>query len=157
MKEPLAETDQGRPDPDHGVTRRHLLDSLLAAGACIWTAGVAVPAALYLWPATSRGPSDEPVAAGSIKDFPIGGARMVQHEGKPLMVLRLSETEFRALSAICTHLACIVRWDETARQIHCPCHAGFFAPDGTVRSGPPPRPLPSYRVVAKGDELWVYA
>lgn len=59
-----------------------------------------------------------------------------------------------AYSAICTHLACTVRFSaESAAatpfpHIHCPCHAGVFDPrrGATVVSGPPPRPLPQLAV-----------
>lgn len=154
----MSDSHHQDPAGDGGsMTRRTVLDTLLAAGACVWAAGVAAPAAAYLWPAHAGGPGDEFVKAGSVKDFPVGGARMIQHQGKPVVVLRLGESEFRAFSAICTHLGCVVRWDEQSRQIHCPCHAGFFGPDGAVLSGPPPRPLTAHKVVVAGDELRVYA
>lgn len=41
----------------------------------------------------------------------------------------------------CTHLGCTVRWDDDAQHFACPCHAGIFAADGEVVSGPPPAPL----------------
>ncbi len=136
--------------------RRDLLDSLLIVGGAVWCAGVAVPAGMFLWPVRESGPGAEYARAGPVKDFPVGGARMVQHQGKPILVLRVSEDEFRAFSAVCTHLGCVVRWDDASRRIHCPCHAGFFAADGSVISGPPERPLPAYRAVVAGDELRIY-
>lgn len=61
---------------------------------------------------------------------------------------------FAAYSAICTHLACTVRFSGEGvaaapfSHIHCPCHAGVFDPrhGGTVVAGPPPRPLPQLAV-----------
>ncbi len=61
---------------------------------------------------------------------------------------------FAAYSAICTHLACTVRFSAEAiaaapfAHIHCPCHAGVFDPrhGGAVVAGPPPRPLPQLAV-----------
>jgi Rieske Fe-S protein len=47
----------------------------------------------------------------------------------------------RALSATCTHLGCQVQWDGEGKKFKCPCHGGVYAADGTVVSGPPPRPL----------------
>lgn len=47
----------------------------------------------------------------------------------------------RAMSATCTHLGCQVQWDAAGKQFKCPCHGGVYAADGTVVSGPPPRPL----------------
>lgn len=61
---------------------------------------------------------------------------------------------FAAYSAICTHLACTVRFSgepvgaAPSPSIHCPCHAGVFDPrhGAVVVSGPPPRPLPQLAV-----------
>ena len=36
-----------------------------------------------------------------------------------------------ALSAACTHMGCIVQWQEADRSFHCPCHTALFAEDGT--------------------------
>jgi Rieske Fe-S protein len=52
-----------------------------------------------------------------------------------------SSGEFLALSAVCTHLGCNVRWRPEAQRFGCPCHAGFYDANGDVISGPPPRPL----------------
>jgi cytochrome b6-f complex iron-sulfur subunit len=150
---PLDDPEKPETEP----TRRDVLDQILGAGAVVWVAGTVIPASVYLWPAGSRGPGSEYAEAGSVTDFPVGSERMIQKDGKPVMVIRTKEDEFHALSAVCTHLACIVQWDPDARQIRCPCHAGFFAPDGTVIAGPPPRPLTPLRVVVVNDEVRVYA
>ena len=47
----------------------------------------------------------------------------------------------RAMSATCTHLGCQVQWDGEGKRFKCPCHGGVYGRDGTVLSGPPPRPL----------------
>ncbi len=50
--------------------------------------------------------------------------------------------EFKAFSAVCTHLGCIVHL-EPGDDIYCPCHAGYFDPiTGDVIAGPPTKPLP---------------
>ncbi|MBI2843556.1 MAG: Rieske (2Fe-2S) protein [Armatimonadetes bacterium] len=48
---------------------------------------------------------------------------------------------FMVLSNICSHLGCGVRWDTDRDAFLCPCHNGVFARDGSVKSGPPPKPL----------------
>jgi Rieske Fe-S protein len=48
---------------------------------------------------------------------------------------------YRALSSVCQHLGCRVRWDEAKQQFLCPCHGGVYDRNGQVVSGPPPRPL----------------
>ena len=140
---------------DDAASRRDFLDSALKGGLAVCAGGMALPAVLYLLPAGSRGPGEALVPAGPADTFEASSARMIQGEGKPVLLLSLGGGKFRAFSAICTHLGCIVKWDPATRKILCPCHAGVFGPDGRVESGPPPRPLPEYEVVQAGNELKV--
>jgi len=56
-----------------------------------------------------------------------------------------------AMSNICTHLGCGVRWDADRKSFVCPCHSGVFDRNGTVVSGPPPKPLTRFKTrVANG-------
>ena len=50
-------------------------------------------------------------------------------------------SDFQALSGVCTHLGCNVRWTKDTSRFACPCHSGVYDSDGAVISGPPPRPL----------------
>jgi cytochrome b6-f complex iron-sulfur subunit len=75
---------------------------------------------------------------------------------KPVIVVNTEQGGARAFSAICTHLACIVEWDETRQIILCPCHDGRFSPvNGGVISGPPPAPLSELPLTVEGDGLYV--
>ncbi len=56
-------------------------------------------------------------------------------------VKRVKDDEVIAISAACTHLGCIVTWDEEQQIFKCPCHDGRYNPQGQVISGPPPAPL----------------
>jgi Rieske Fe-S protein len=64
---------------------------------------------------------------------------------------------YRALSAVCQHLGCSVRWDAPKKQFLCPCHGGVYDRDGHVVAGPPPRPLErlNVRVNPKTSDLEV--
>src|SRR5205807_4886751 len=44
-------------------------------------------------------------------------------------------------SAACTHLGCLVHWNEMEQCWDCPCHGSHFAPDGAVLNGPAIAPL----------------
>lgn len=44
-------------------------------------------------------------------------------------------------SSVCTHLGCLVNWDNNKKEFLCPCHGGKYDIYGNVTAGPPPRPL----------------
>ncbi len=49
--------------------------------------------------------------------------------------------ELTAFSSVCTHLGCLVNWDNNKKEFICPCHAGKYDMNGNVIAGPPPGPL----------------
>jgi Rieske Fe-S protein len=57
-------------------------------------------------------------------------------------IQRKGSDKVLAISAGCTHLGCIVTWDEGQQIFKCPCHDGRFDAEGNVLSGPPPAPPP---------------
>ena len=58
-----------------------------------------------------------------------------------VFAVRLEDGRVKALSNICTHMQCPVRWNPGRNTFLCPCHGGLYLPDGTNVGGPPPRPL----------------
>jgi cytochrome b6-f complex iron-sulfur subunit len=88
-----------------------------------------------------------------LSEVPVGSAKMFRYEGKPSVAIRLNEKTVRALSAVCTHLGCIVKWDGAKQQLVCPCHVAAFDSNGNVVGGPAPRPLPSINAKIVQDEI----
>jgi Rieske Fe-S protein len=72
-----------------------------------------------------------------------------------IFVLTNDGREFIAMSNICTHLGCRVRWLADREVFLSPCHNGIFDKQGYVISGPPPRPLDRYEVKIENDKLFV--
>lgn len=140
--------------PVKNMPRRTFLDWLLGGGLAVWAIGFVAPVVAYLWPAQRRGPGTQTVSAGKVADFAEWQTKIVALNSQPVIVIRMPQG-FRAFSAICTHLGCIVAWDAQRRMIACPCHAGLFDLSGRVAGGPPPRPLTEYGVAVVNNEVMV--
>jgi menaquinol-cytochrome c reductase iron-sulfur subunit len=70
-------------------------------------------------------------------------------------VLTENGNDFVAISNICTHLGCRVRWIAEEGKFFCPCHNGVFGRDGSVISGPPPRPLDRFETKVEDGTLYI--
>lgn len=90
-----------------------------------------------------------------VTDVAVGGAKFFDLRGRPAVVLQPRPGEFVAVSAVCTHLGCIVKWVPEKERFICPCHGGAFSPAGVVLGGPPPAPLQSFPVRRIGDRLQI--
>ena len=111
----------------------------------------------YLWPPerASAGGSSR-VDVGSVNDFPVGQGKVVPVNDRPVIIVNLEQGGLRAYSAICTHLGCIVEWDDSRQFILCPCHDGRFnALNGAIISGPQPAPLPELELAVENDTVFV--
>jgi cytochrome b6-f complex iron-sulfur subunit len=78
-----------------------------------------------------------------------------------LIVFRDKQGYFYALSAVCTHLGCIVEWKPTGIPGHpegviaCPCHGSVFNKTGDVIRGPAPRSLDRFKMYLEEDRVIV--
>jgi len=91
---------------------------------------------------------------GKVDEIPIGKAKEIMIQKKPVFVVHL-ENEFKVFSGICTHLGCIVKWEENKNRFYCPCHKGIFDKTGKVIGGPPPAPLDEFTVELDNNLVFV--
>ena len=70
-----------------------------------------------------------------------GEARVLQVNGDKLAVYRDEQASLHAVSAVCTHLGCLVEWNRAEQSWDCPCHGSRFRIDGSVIQGPAKREL----------------
>jgi Rieske Fe-S protein len=75
-------------------------------------------------------------AADSAVGLGRGEGKVVSRHGRQVAVARDEDGVMRAVSARCTHLGCIVAWNDAERSWDCPCHGSRFAIDGSVLQGP---------------------
>ena len=79
-----------------------------------------------------------------------GEARVSQVDGEKLAVSRDEEGSLHAVSAVCTHLGCLVDWNRAEQTWDCPCHGSRFRADGGVIQGPAKRDLERRELSAEG-------
>ena len=87
-------------------------------------------------------------------ELPIGKAKEITLAERPVFVVHL-ENGYKVFSGICTHLGCIVRWEDQKNHFLCPCHQGVFSKTGEVISGPPPRALDEYQVKVEDNLVFI--
>ena len=78
-----------------------------------------------------------------------GDGQILEHDGHKLAVHRDELNQLRVCSAICTHLGCVVHWNNAEKSWDCPCHGSRFETNGEVIEGPAMKALESFRA----DEL----
>jgi Rieske Fe-S protein len=119
-------------------------------------AALAGPVVAYFWPAKLEEVPSEPMPVGEAGSLPLGEAKTIRYGRYPAIILNTAERGLVAYSAVCTHFACIVKWNADNGMIECPCHEGFFDPDdGTVISGPPPEPLAEIRLFIDDGTIYI--
>ncbi|MGA2316594.1 MAG: Rieske 2Fe-2S domain-containing protein [Thermodesulfobacteriota bacterium] len=125
------------------ISRRRLMAYAWIGAAAIVVGELIGGTFAFLWP-RRKGPKVETVfIAGKVTDFKVG--EVIPFRKERTFILR-TEGGFLAISAICTHLHCIVNWNEMLKKFECPCHGAKFNQNGEVLEGPPPRPLDLYKL-----------
>ncbi|MBI2896170.1 MAG: Rieske (2Fe-2S) protein [Deltaproteobacteria bacterium] len=128
LKQPLTEGE---------LERRRFL-GLLGSGALgIAAVGTGITTIKYLEPNVFF-EEEARFAVGRPEDIAVGTVLVLARQ--KVYVVR-SEEGFYALSAVCTHLGCVTRFERERGGFFCPCHGSQFRLDGAVREGPAPRPL----------------
>ena len=125
------------------ISRRRLIAYAWMGAAAIVMGELIFGTFAFLWP-RRKGPKVETVfIAGKVTDFKVG--EIIPFRKERTFILR-TEGGFLAMSAICTHLHCVVNWNEMLKKFECPCHGAKFNLNGEVLEGPPPRPLDLYKL-----------
>ena len=76
-------------------------------------------------------------------DLPSAGeGKITREDGRPYGVYRDDDGTVHAVSAVCPHMKCLVKWNDAERTWDCPCHGSRFDYDGEVVSGPALEDLP---------------
>ena len=141
--------------PPAGTPRRRIVEVLLGSGLFASFVSFVYPVLRYLVPPPVADLGGDEVVAAKVGDLKPNGSKVFRFGSRPALLLMTAEGEYRALSAICTHLSCTVQYRGDLRQIWCACHNGLYDLAGRNVSGPPPRPLEVFQVHLRGEEVVV--
>lgn len=143
------------PGPPARFSRRRFVDYLLGTSAFATLVAIFYPIFRFLIPPEIVEAQQNSVVAGKANDIPVNSGKIFKFGSKPGLLVRTQSGDFKAFSASCTHLDCIVQYDPNSKQIICACHNGVYDLTGKNISGPPPRPLDEFTVKLSGDDITV--
>lgn len=141
--------------------RRSFLNQAVTSLKCICGGGLV--AACGAEPGSDGSPDGmvrlPPITEGNLElkvdEYPelqkVGGSIKGMAEGVgPLLIVREEEGKVAAASAMCTHMACPLRYNSLNLTYDCLCHGSTFELDGQVINGPATEPVPTYAVEFDG-------
>ena len=152
-------------DATEQLSRRGWLLHSLKGGIAATAVAIFYPVVRFVRPrkATVSG-ALEVAAPFTVNELPGAAGNPFDFAGKPCLVVltpdgakrlaggeRLRADDVKAFNAICTHVDCTVKYRLDKGDIFCSCHEGIYDLNGRNVSGPPPRPLESYKVVLRGE------
>ncbi len=137
------------------MKRRNFIDIFLGGSLLATIAAFLYPVVRYVLPVKTAGATQTSVTAAKAGELPPNAAKVFKFGSAPAILVNTAEGTLVALSAVCTHLTCTVRYDGDTGTLFCPCHNGRFDLSGNVLSGPPPRPLETFQVDVSGTDIVV--
>ena len=139
---------------DHN--RRNLLNWFLSTTAGAFLVSVTYPLSRYLIP-----PDVEESTANTVtlalkpQEVKPNSGQIFRFGSQPGILVKDTNGELKAFSAVCTHLACIVQYRPDINHIWCACHNGHFDLNGRNVEGPPPKPLEQFVVNVRAEQIVV--
>lgn len=137
------------------MKRRSAIDLFLGGSLVATIAAFVYPVVRYLLPPRRPSVSQDTVVAAKTGELAPNSAKVFRFGAAPAILVNTPEGKLVALTAVCTHLACTVRFEAETETLFCPCHNGRFDLGGNVLSGPPPRPLETFAVTVSGTDIVV--
>jgi Rieske Fe-S protein len=135
--------------------RRRILNYLLGTSVGATLVAILYPILKFMIPQEIIEATQTSVVAGRVNELPPNSGKIFKFGSKPGLLVRTPTGEYKAFSAVCTHLDCIVQYRPDMRLIWCACHNGQYNLSGKNIAGPPPRPLEEYTVNIRGEEIVV--
>jgi len=149
------------------ISRRRFLEASVIALSGVTALTVAGVGGRFLVGSAFESQPASWVQVGVASDLPAGKVHRASYGRKIKDAWRKTEQKgvlyvfsedgvnYTALDGTCSHLGCVVHWQESENHFACPCHSGHFQRDGEVLDGPPPQPLRLLATKLEEGVLWV--
>ncbi len=149
------------------VSRRDAMKMAISLIGGLIGAAIGIPAIAYLIGPALKKEGANWIRVSSLSSIELGTPTLlkprvvresgwiVDEEEVGVYVLTEDGRKYHAMSNICTHLGCRVRWVAEREQFFSPCHNGVFDKHGYVVSGPPPRPLDEFETKIEDGNLYI--
>lgn len=137
------------------MKRRNFVNYFLGGSLLATIAAFLYPVIRYILPPPQSEAVQKRVAAAKAGELTPNSFKIFKFGASPAILVNTSEGQLVALTAVCTHLTCTVRYETDSGTLFCPCHNGRFDLAGNVISGPPPAPLETFKVEVVGEDVFV--
>lgn len=136
--------------------RRDFLSKFLGLWSVVTVVPVINAILEFVTPPKPREATAEIFRAASMNDIPLNSAKVVKFKREPIIIVHTPSGQFKAFSARCTHLGCIVQY-KPGDQPHfeCNCHGSQFDASGRNIGGPAPSPLQALRVKLEESSILI--
>lgn len=154
-------------EEQENISRRNFMKMAISAIGGLIGAGFGIPAIAYIVGPALKSEQANWIRIGSLSTIELGtptlfkpkvtrqNGWMVEEEEVGVYVLTEDGRNYHAMSNICTHLGCRIRWIAEREKFFSPCHNGVFDKHGYVVSGPPPRPLDEFETKIEDGNLYI--
>jgi cytochrome b6-f complex iron-sulfur subunit len=135
--------------------RRRFVEIFLGAGIVASLASFLYPILRFLIPPPAAEVASDTVLAAKIGDLKPNSGKILRFGSRPALLMMTADGQYHAVTAVCTHLGCTVQYRTDLHEVWCACHNGMYDVTGRNISGPPPRPLETFDVYIKEDQIFV--
>jgi Rieske Fe-S protein len=154
--EEKKETTEAIHEEVHGggkqlTNRRQFLGAFAGIVGAVGAGIVGVPLLASFKP-VQRGKPEPAIL--NLGDIPAEGSVQGVFNGNPFLAFN-RKAGIECISLKCSHLGCLVKWNDAEKKFKCPCHDGWFDEHGINKGGPPPEPLEKLEFKVAGDKLIV--
>lgn len=132
--------------------RRGFLGKVVGGIGAAVAVSTLYPVVRYIVPPVREIEEVSEMVVGKASEVPLNSGKIYAFNKDKVIVVN-DNGKLTACSAVCTHLGCLVRWEDGDNELFCPCHGAKYTQTGDIISGPQPLPLAPYGVRVEGDDL----